>query len=216
MAFSFSLAMPFENVEGGRGPSPPGRRRFSFTNRQSIGGTGSPQQGLRNRPPARGSMMRRFSLMPQLGPPPNMRGQAEQFAADVERMRVVIKKAKRTVLNPARDRWVNWWDNVVGLCTAYVAVIAPVELALRKEITLNVWYFVSLACHGGLVSGISSTPLPSPPLLSDRRRRWSCRVPRRVLFRGPEPSARRCDAPFIILARERLRLCINIYCKIYK
>ena len=60
-----------------------------------------------------------------------------------------------------------------------------------------------LACHGGLVSGISSTPLPSPPLLSDRRRRWSCRVPRRVLFRGPEPSARRCDAPFIILARER-------------
>ena len=43
-----------------------------------------------------------------------------------------------------------------------------------------------LTCHGGLVSAISSTPLPS-----DRRRRWSCRVPRRVLFRGPEPSARR-------------------------
>ena len=63
-------------------------------------------------------------------------------------MRDHIKRTKKKVFNPARHRWINRWDYVVGAAVMFTAVVSPVEFSMRKTIEFSLIYSIGLVING--------------------------------------------------------------------
>ena len=72
---------------------------------------------------------------------------ARSFATDVASMRLLIRQRQRYLFHPNKDRWLPWFDMLVGFCVLFITVVSPVDITMKDETTFSMVYAMGLICN---------------------------------------------------------------------